>query len=42
MKFLKYFLFIVLGIVALVLILGLILPTDFHAGSEIVINKPRQ
>lgn len=42
MKFLKYFLFIVLGIVALVLILGLILPKDFHAGSEIVINKPRQ
>ncbi|MVZ65144.1 polyketide cyclase [Sphingobacterium sp. DK4209] len=42
MKFLKYLLFIVLGLLALVLIIGLIVPKDFHAGSEIVINKPRQ
>lgn len=42
MKFLKYVLFIVLGLVGLVLILGLILPKAFHAGGEILINKPKQ
>lgn len=42
MKFLKYLLYVVLGLVALVLIIALILPKDFHAGSEIVINKSRE
>ncbi len=42
MKFLKYLLFIVLGLVVIVLIVAAILPKDFHAGSEIVIKKPNQ
>jgi len=42
MKFLKYLLFIVLGIIALVLIVAAILPKEFHAGSEITIHKPKQ
>ena len=41
MKFLKYFLIIVLGIIALALIVAAFLPKDFHAGSEITINKPK-
>lgn len=40
MKFLKYFLFTILGLVAIILIVAAIMPKDFHAGSEIVINKP--
>lgn len=42
MKFLKYILFVVLGLIAIVLIIAAILPKDFHAGSEMVINKPQQ
>ena len=41
MKFLKYFLLTVLGIVALILIIAAFVPKDFHAGSEISINKPK-
>lgn len=42
MKVLKYILFILLGLIAIILVIAAILPKDFHAGSEIVINKPRQ
>ena len=42
MKILKYILFTILGILAVVLIAAAILPKDFHAGSEISINKPSQ
>ncbi|WP_140939463.1 SRPBCC family protein [Sphingobacterium lumbrici] len=42
MKILKYILFTLLGLIALVLIIALIIPKNFHAGSEIAINKPRQ
>jgi len=41
MKFLKYFLIIVLGLIAVTLIVAALLPKDFHAGSEITINKPK-
>jgi len=41
MKFLKYFLITVLGIVAITLLVAAFLPKDFHAGSEIEINKPK-
>ncbi|SMG10528.1 SRPBCC family protein [Sphingobacterium psychroaquaticum] len=40
MKILKYILFIVLGLIAAVLIVALIVPKTFHAGSTISINKP--
>ena len=40
MKFLKYLLFTLLGIVALILIVALFLPKTFHAGSEITIERP--
>lgn len=40
MKILKYILFIVLGLIAIVLIVALIVPKTFHAGSTISINKP--
>lgn len=40
MKFLKYLLFTVLGLLVLLLIAAAILPKDFHAGSEVMINKP--
>lgn len=40
MKFIKYFLFTVLGLIAIILLVAAILPKDFHAGSQIVINQP--
>lgn len=40
MKILKYILFIALGLIAAVLIVALIVPKTFHAGSTISINKP--
>ncbi|WP_437918298.1 SRPBCC family protein [Sphingobacterium sp. LRF_L2] len=40
MKFLKYLLITIVGIIALVLIIAAFLPKKFHAGSEIVINRP--
>lgn len=40
MRFLKYFLLIILGVIAIALIVAAILPKDFHAGSQIIINKP--
>src|SRR5690606_16028983 len=40
MKFLKYALFTVLGIIALVLIAAAVLPKTFHAEGSVVINKP--
>lgn len=40
MKFLKYLLFTLLGLVALVLIVALFVPKTFHAGSEITIDRP--
>ena len=40
MKFLKYALFTVLGLVALALIAAAILPKTFHAEGSAVINKP--
>ncbi|ERJ59574.1 SRPBCC family protein [Sphingobacterium paucimobilis] len=40
MKFIKYFLFTVLGLIAIILLVAAILPKNFHAGSTIVINKP--
>lgn len=42
MKTLKYILWALLGLVVLALIIAAILPKTFHAGSEIVINKPAQ
>lgn len=42
MKFLKYLLITLLGLVAIILIVAAIAPKDFHAGSDIVINKPSQ
>ncbi|MGB7528065.1 SRPBCC family protein [Sphingobacterium cellulitidis] len=41
MKFIKYFLLTVLGIVALILLVAAFVSKDFHAGSEITINKPK-
>ena len=40
MKFLKNLFFLILGLIALILIIAAFLPKTFHAGSEIVINKP--
>lgn len=40
MKFLKYFLFFILALLAIILIVAAFLPKNFHAGSQIVINKP--
>lgn len=40
MKILKYLLFIILGLVGLILIVAAVVPKEFHAGSEIVIQKP--
>src|SRR5690554_8008509 len=42
MKFLKYLLFTVLGIIALALIVALFVPKDFANEGDIVINKPKQ
>ncbi|WDF70265.1 SRPBCC family protein [Sphingobacterium oryzagri] len=40
MKFLKYLLLTLVGLVALVLIVALFVPKTFHAGSEISIDRP--
>lgn len=40
MKFLKYLLLTLVGIIALVLIVAAFLPKTFHAGSVISINRP--
>lgn len=40
MKFLKYTLFTILGIIALLLIVALFVPKTFHAEGTTVINKP--
>lgn len=40
--FLKFVLFFVLGLIALVLILAFLAPRNFEARSEILINKPQQ
>ena len=42
MKFLKYVLFTVLGIVALVLIAALFAPKEFASEREVVIDKPQK
>lgn len=42
MKILKIILFVFLGLIGLILILGLIAPRDFGGKSEILINKPQQ
>lgn len=42
MKFLKRFLFIMLGIIALALIVALFVKKDYSLTKEIVINKPKQ
>lgn len=39
MKILKYLLFIVLGLVAIISILGLIAPNDYSAERQVTINK---
>lgn len=40
MKILKYILFTIIGLIALVLIVALFLPKTFHAGSQINIDRP--
>lgn len=40
MKFLKYTLFFILGVIALALITALFVPKEFHAEGSTVINKP--
>ncbi len=40
MKFLKYALFTVLGLIALLLIVALFVPKTFHAEGTVTINKP--
>lgn len=40
MKFLKYTVFVILGLIAVVLLTALILPKTFHAEGSTVINKP--
>lgn len=40
MKILKYLLFIILGLIAIVFIAALILPKTFHAEGNTVINRP--
>lgn len=40
MKILKYVLFTLLGLLAVLLLVALFVPRKFHAGSEIVINRP--
>lgn len=42
MKFLKFILFFILGLVAIVLIGALIAPSEFGGSSEVVINKPKK
>lgn len=40
MKFLKYSLLIIFALIAIVLIIAAFVPKNFHAGSQIIINKP--
>lgn len=40
MKFLKYTVFVILGLIAVVLLTALVLPKTFHAEGSTVINKP--
>lgn len=40
MKIIKYILYTILTLVVIVLVLGLIVPKTFHAGSQTVINRP--
>jgi hypothetical protein len=42
MKILRYILFGLIGLIALVLLVAAFLPKDFKAESSIVINKPKQ
>lgn len=41
MKYLKYLLYLVLGLVAVVLIVGLVAPKDYLVEREILVNKPK-